>query len=82
MVSLRMRVLAFSRVVPRLFRSTIWVIQEQWVPDYIDYLVADATQSFHNRINRATTREKIVYLPNSYQVNDTKRAISEKVLYS
>ena len=45
--------------------------------DYIDYLVADpilipeASQIFYT--------EKIIYLPNSYQVNDSKRATSKKV---
>ena len=44
--------------------------------DYIDYIIADKTlipldvQSSYS--------EKVVYLPNSYQVNDRKRAISEK----
>ncbi|MBT8519245.1 tetratricopeptide repeat protein [Polynucleobacter paneuropaeus] len=43
---------------------------------YIDYLIADKTlipaesQKFYS--------EKIVYLPNSYQVNDRKRVISSK----
>ncbi len=44
--------------------------------DYIDYIIADRTlipdqsQQFY--------AEKIVYLPNSYQVNDRKRAISDR----
>jgi len=44
--------------------------------EYIDYIFADKTlipadsQSFYS--------EKVVYLPNSYQVNDRKRAISDK----
>jgi len=44
--------------------------------DYIDYLIADKTiipvesQSYYS--------EKVVYLPNSYQVNDRKRLISER----
>jgi predicted O-linked N-acetylglucosamine transferase (SPINDLY family) len=46
--------------------------------DYIDYLIADAQlippdQQIHYS-------EKIVYLPDSYQVNDRKRTISEQVL--
>jgi protein O-GlcNAc transferase len=43
----------------------------------IDYLVADQTlipESF-----QSCYTEKIVYLPNSYQVNDTKRLISNRV---
>jgi predicted O-linked N-acetylglucosamine transferase (SPINDLY family) len=46
--------------------------------DYIDYLIADATlippeqQKYYS--------EKIVYLPNSYQVNDAKRLIADKTL--
>jgi predicted O-linked N-acetylglucosamine transferase (SPINDLY family) len=45
---------------------------------YIDYLFADVTlvPQSHQR----DYSEKIVYLPNSYQVNDTKRAISERAL--
>jgi len=44
--------------------------------EYIDYIIADKTliptecQSYYS--------EKVVYLPNSYQVNDRKRLISEK----
>jgi predicted O-linked N-acetylglucosamine transferase (SPINDLY family) len=44
--------------------------------DYMDYIIADRTiiplefQSFYS--------EKLVYLPNSYQVNDRKRLISER----
>ena len=44
--------------------------------DYIDYIIADKTlipldvQSSYS--------EKVVYLPNSYQVNDRRRAIAEK----
>ncbi|MBU3560794.1 O-linked N-acetylglucosamine transferase, SPINDLY family protein [Polynucleobacter hallstattensis] len=44
--------------------------------DYIDYILADKTliptqsQEFFS--------EKVIYLPNSYQVNDRKRLISEK----
>jgi predicted O-linked N-acetylglucosamine transferase (SPINDLY family) len=46
--------------------------------DYIDYLIADAQlippdQQIHYS-------EKIVYLPDSYQVNDRKRTISERPL--
>ncbi len=44
--------------------------------DYIDYIIADKTliptqsQQFYT--------EKVVYLPNSYQVNDRKRLISDR----
>jgi predicted O-linked N-acetylglucosamine transferase (SPINDLY family) len=44
--------------------------------DYMDYLIADKTlipQEFQQAYS-----EKIVYLPNSYQVNDRKRLISDK----
>lgn len=46
--------------------------------DYIDYLIADrvlipaASQKYF--------AEKIAYLPNSYQVNDRRRRIAEKIL--
>jgi len=45
--------------------------------EYMDYVIADptlipdASQSFYT--------EKIAYLPNSYQVNDSRRAIASKV---
>ena len=44
--------------------------------EYIDYLIADTTlipQSSQQHYS-----EKIVYLPNSYQVNDRKRLIADK----
>jgi protein O-GlcNAc transferase len=45
--------------------------------NFIDYIIADPIllPQSHQR----DYSEKIVYLPNSYQVNDTKREISEKV---
>jgi predicted O-linked N-acetylglucosamine transferase (SPINDLY family) len=45
--------------------------------EYIDYLIAD-----HILVPESSQQhyeEKIVYLPNSYQVNDSKRAIAERV---
>jgi len=45
--------------------------------DYIDYVVADPVVIPDTHQNFYT--EKIIYLPNSYQVNDSKRAISKKV---
>jgi predicted O-linked N-acetylglucosamine transferase (SPINDLY family) len=45
--------------------------------NYIDYLIADPT--LVPQSHRQDYNEKIVYLPHSYQVNDTKREISEKV---
>jgi predicted O-linked N-acetylglucosamine transferase (SPINDLY family) len=44
--------------------------------DYIDYLIADKT--LIPKESQQHYSEKIVYLPNSYQVNDRKRVISEK----
>ncbi|MBM3349389.1 MAG: tetratricopeptide repeat protein [Betaproteobacteria bacterium] len=44
--------------------------------DYFDYIIADKfviPQRFHTCYS-----EKIIYLPNSYQANDTKRTISDK----
>ena len=43
---------------------------------YMDYLIADHTLIPEER--RADYTEKIVYLPDSYQVNDARRAISER----
>jgi predicted O-linked N-acetylglucosamine transferase (SPINDLY family) len=45
--------------------------------NYIDYIIADGT--LVPQSHQQDYSEEIVYLPNSYQVNDTKRAISEKV---
>ena len=45
--------------------------------DYMDYLIADKTLIPEQSQQHYT--EKIVYLPNSYQVNDTKRQISDQV---
>jgi predicted O-linked N-acetylglucosamine transferase (SPINDLY family) len=44
--------------------------------DYIDYMIADSTVVPRSHQQHYT--EKIIYLPNSYQANDSKRAISEK----
>jgi len=46
--------------------------------DYIDYLIADAQLIPPDQ--RIHYSEKIVYLPDSYQVNDRKRPISERTL--
>lgn len=44
--------------------------------DYIDYLIADKTLiPFESQKHYS---EKIIYLPNTYQVNDSKRKISNK----
>ena len=43
---------------------------------YIDYLIADKT--LIPEASRQHYSEKIVYLPNSYQVNDGKRRIADK----
>lgn len=44
--------------------------------DYIDYIIAD--RFVLPRENRRHFSEKVVYLPHSYQVNDSKRKISER----
>ena len=44
--------------------------------DYIDYLIADERLIPPNQ--RGYYSEKIVYLPESYQVNDRKRSISDR----
>ena len=43
---------------------------------YIDYVIADKTVIPEQ--NRQYYSEKVVYLPNSYQVNDRKKVISDK----
>ena len=44
---------------------------------YIDYLIADKT--LVPQQNQQYYAEKIAYLPNSYQVNDTRREISNRI---
>jgi len=44
--------------------------------DFIDYIIADPMLIPED--SKQHYREKIVYLPNSYQVNDAKRSISDK----
>jgi len=45
--------------------------------DYMDYIIADPI--IIPQENRPFFTEKIVYLPNSYQVNDSKRKVSERI---
>jgi predicted O-linked N-acetylglucosamine transferase (SPINDLY family) len=45
--------------------------------DYIDYLIADKTLIPVE--SQKHYSEKIIYLPNTYQVNDSKRKISDKL---
>ena len=45
--------------------------------EYIDYIIADPTLIPIE--SQQHYSEKVVYLPNSYQVNDRQRAISEKI---
>ena len=45
--------------------------------EYMDYLIADLT--LIPQRSQQYYSEKIVYLPNSYQVNDSRRKIGEKV---
>jgi len=44
--------------------------------EYIDYIIAD--QIVIPEFNKQFYSEKIIYLPNSYQVNDRKKIISDK----
>jgi len=44
--------------------------------EYIDYIIADKTLIPVE--SRASYSEKVIYLPNSYQVNDRKRLISDR----
>ena len=46
--------------------------------DYIQYIIADKILIPENL--QSSYSEKIVYLPDSYQVNDSKRKISSKIL--
>ena len=44
--------------------------------DYMDYIIADKTLISYEL--QSCYSEKVIYLPNSYQVNDRKRLISER----
>jgi len=46
--------------------------------EYIDYIIADQTVIPEN--SKQCYCEKIIYLPNSYQVNDSKRSISDRAV--
>jgi len=46
--------------------------------EYIDYLIADAT--LLSKEDERHYAEKIAYLPDSFQVNDTRRPVSDKAL--
>jgi predicted O-linked N-acetylglucosamine transferase (SPINDLY family) len=46
--------------------------------DFMDYIIADKV--IIDRSNQEFFSEKIVYLPNCYQVNDNKRIISHEVM--
>ena len=45
--------------------------------DYIDYVIVDKELIDNNNVDAFT--EKIIYLPNSYQVNDQHRKVSNRV---
>jgi predicted O-linked N-acetylglucosamine transferase (SPINDLY family) len=68
---------------PRIFSYRVAPIQASYLgypgtlgASYIDYLIADPILTPAE--SQAYYSEKIAYLPNSYQVNDRKRAISSR----
>jgi len=68
---------------PRIFNYRAAPIQVNYLgypgttgSQYVDYIIADNIVIPKN--NKNFFSEKIVYLPNSYQVNDSKKKISEK----
>jgi hypothetical protein len=68
---------------PRIFNYRAAPIQVNYLgypgttgAQYMDYIIADNIVIPEN--NRNFFSEKIVYLPNSYQANDSKKNISEK----
>jgi predicted O-linked N-acetylglucosamine transferase (SPINDLY family) len=68
---------------PRIFSYRAAPIQVSYLgypgtlgANYIDYLIADSTLIPPE--SQVYYSEKIAYLPNSYQVNDRKRAISDR----
>ena len=72
---------AFSRTAIFSYRAAPVQVNYLGYPgtmgaDYIDYIVADKTLIPLDAQSRYT--EKVAYLPNSYQVNDRKRVISDK----
>ena len=64
-----------GRCVRRRSRSTIWRIRGP-LRDYIDYLIADET--IVPRGEQASYAEKVVYLPDTYMVNDSERRIADR----
>ena len=65
---------AFSRGGRRRSRSIIWAFPARWARDYIDYILADAHRDPGGEQRFYT--EKVVTLPDSYQINDSRRAIA------
>ncbi len=69
---------------PGLFATGVAPIQINYLgypgtmgADYFDYIMADRT--LIPQENRQFYCEKVIYLPHSYQANDRKRHISEKI---
>jgi protein O-GlcNAc transferase len=62
---------------PRQSKSIILASQALWVPPYIDYILADRIVIPEG--NARHYDEKIVYLPYSYQANDSRRRASDRV---
>jgi predicted O-linked N-acetylglucosamine transferase (SPINDLY family) len=69
---------------PGIFAERCAPVQVNWLgypgtmaADWIDYIVADRTVIPEE--SKSCFTEKVVYLPHSYQVNDSKRKISDRV---
>ena len=69
---------------PGIFAERCAPVQVNWLgypgtmaADWIDYIVADRTVIPEE--SKSCFTEKVVYLPHSYQVNDSKRRISDRV---
>jgi tetratricopeptide (TPR) repeat protein len=69
---------------PGIFAEGCAPVQVNWLgypgtmgADYINYIIADKIVIPEE--NQRSFTEKVVYLPNSYQVNDSKRKISDRV---
>ena len=64
------------RIVRRRSKRAISAFPARWGLEFIDYIIADKTVAPFE--HQPFYTEKIVHLPDCYQVNDTKRKIAER----
>src|SRR5262249_11265760 len=67
------------RIASRAHSGKLSRLSRKKGASYIDYIIADQTVIPHEY--RKFYSEKIVFMPNTYQVNDRKRVISDKTCF-